>query len=177
MKPSRPSTTLWRYFAGLAEYVFQGELGVADPPLVDYVSGLLMRFVRSDAIHKFRNPTGQPLTEVTEMLIEANARIGNARRDLHRHIGDFTLFWAGVYPEVLRAKQAPQKKDHFIDYCAQGKRAYLIASSIETDDEQDAPAEILERLSFDFDLCAYGLREVRREWERRDGETPRMLFE
>ncbi len=177
MKSSRPSSALWRYFAGLAEYVFQAELGVADPPLVDYVSGLLMRFVRSDAMHRVRNPTGQPLTEVTEMLVEANARIGNARRDVHRHIGDFTLFWAGVYPEMLRAKQASASKDHFIDYCSQGKRAYLIASSIETDDDDAAPAEILERLSFDFDLCAYGLREIRREWERRDGETPQLLVQ
>ena len=177
MKSSHTSTTLRRYFAGLAEYVFQAKLGVADPPLVDYVSRMLTRFVRSDAMHKVRNPIGQPLTQVTEMLVEANARIGLARRDVHRHIGDFTLFWAGVYPETLRAMQAPEKKDHFIDYCSHGKRAYLIASGIQTDDAHDAPADILERLSFDFDLCAYGLREVRREWESRDGENPQMLLE
>ena len=86
MKSSHPTSTLWRYFAGLAEYVFQAKLGVADPPLVDYVSCLLTQFVRSDAMHKVRNPTGQPLTQVTEMLVEANARIGMARRDVHRHI-------------------------------------------------------------------------------------------
>jgi hypothetical protein len=103
-------------------------------------------------MHKVRNPTGQPLTQVTEMLVEANARIGLARRDVHRHIGDFTLFWAGVYPDTLREMQTSEKKDHFIDYCSQGKRAYLIASSIETDNAQDAPADILERLSFVFDL-------------------------
>ena len=95
MKSSNPTSTLRRYFAGLAEYVFQAKLGVADPPLVDYVSCMLTRFVRSDSMHKVRNPTGQPLTQVTEMLVEANARIGMARRDVHRHIGDFTLFWAG----------------------------------------------------------------------------------
>ena len=177
MKSSHQTSTLWRYFAGIAEYVFQAKLGLADPPLVDYVSCLLTRFVRSDAMHKVRNPMGQPLTQVTEMMVEANARIGMARRDVHRHIGDFTLFWAGVYPETLREMQAPEKKDHFIDYCSQGKRAYLIASSIQTDDVQDAPADILERLSFDFDLCAYGLREVRREWESRDGDKPQMLLE
>ena len=61
--------------------------------------------------------------------------------------------------------------------CAQGKRAYLIASSIETDDKKDAPADILERLSHQFQMCAYGLREVRREWERRDDEDlPRPLL-
>ena len=93
------------------------------------LSQLYIRFVRTDAIHKVRNLTGRPLTEVAEMLVEANARVGSARRTVHRHIGDFTLFWAGVYPEALRELQSPTKKDHFIDYCSQGKRAYFIAST------------------------------------------------
>ena len=170
------SSTLNRYFTGIAEYVFQSHLGVADPPLVDYVSELLMRFVRSESIHKVRNLTGRPLTEVAEMLVEANARVGTARRSVHRHIGDFTLFWAGVYPEALREMQSPMKKDHFIDYCSQGKRAYLIASMIEAERDNEAPAPILEQLSQQFELCAYGLREIRREWERRDDEEFPVLL-
>lgn len=162
--------TLYRYFAGLTEFAFQSQLGIADPPLVDYVSGLLVRFVRIDALHKIRNLSGRPMTEVAEMILEANERVGTARRQVHRHIGDFTLFWAGVYPEALRALQSASKKDHFIDYCSQGKRAYRIASSIETDEPEDAPAEVLERLAEEFEMCAYGLREVRREWERRDDD-------
>jgi hypothetical protein len=37
---------------------------------------------------------------------------------------------------------------------------------------------LLERLSHDFELCVYGLGEVRREWERRDpdGERPGEPF-
>ena len=48
---------------------------------------------------------------------------------MHRHIGDFTLFWTGVYPEVLKKTRTPLCKDHFIDYCEQGKRSYYIAST------------------------------------------------
>jgi hypothetical protein len=170
------SSTLNRYFAGIAEYVFQSKLGVVDPPLVDYVSSLLLRFVRSESIHRVRSLSGKPVVEVTEMLVEANARVGTARRNVHRHIGDFTLFWAGVYPEALREMQSPAKKDHFIDYCSQGKRAYLIASTIEAEPENEASAPILESLSRQFELCAYGLREIRREWERRDGEDLPVLL-
>ena len=69
--------------------------------------------------------------------------------------------------------------DRFHDYCSHGKQAYLIASSIETDNDQDAPNEVLERLGQQFEMCAYGLREVRREWERRDDEErpPQLLLE
>ena len=168
--------TLARYFAGLCEQVFESELGVADPPLVDYLSGLMLRFARFDTVHRVRNLSGRPVVEVADMLAEAENRIGLARRDVHRHIGDVTLFWTGVYPETLQKLRAVEKKDFFVDYCNQGKRAYYIASTIETDREEDATGALLQRLSFQFELCAYGLGEVRREWERRDEDGPRTLM-
>jgi hypothetical protein len=171
MAASNPSV-LRRYFAGIAENTFQSQLGVADPQLIDYISDLLTRFIRSEAIYRIRNLAGRPLREVAEMMIEAHQRVGNAQREIHRHIGDYTLFWAGVYPEALRRTRPGSPRDRLVDYCAEGKRAYLIASTIKTDEPTSATADVLERLSHEFELCAYGLREVRRAWETRDGETP-----
>ena len=65
--------------------------------------------------------------------------------------------------------------DHFVDYCTQGKRAYHIASTIPADEAAEEN-EVLERLSQEFELCAYGLGEARKEWERRDGEGPGRLL-
>ena len=146
--------------------------------MVDYVTDLLVRFVRNEVIYRMRDLTGRPLVQVAEMLAEAESRIGEARREVHRHIGDFTLFWVGVYPECLGRRQSAMQRDHLIDYQAEGKRSYWIASTIETDtdSEQGAPAEVLERLSRNFELCAYGLREVRREWERRDDDEAPQPF-
>jgi hypothetical protein len=167
---------LARFFSGVCEYVFEGRLGVADPPLIDYLSNLMIRFARLDTVHRVRNLAGRPVLEVADMLAEAESRIGLARRDVHRHIGDVTLFWTGVYPESLPRLRAIEKKDFFVDYCAQGKRAYYIASTIDTDREEDAPNELLQRLSHQFEMCAYGLGEVRREWERRDEDEARRLL-
>ena len=168
-------SALGRYFAGLCECIFESRLGVADPPLVDYLSDLLLRFARLESIHRVRNLSGRPVVEVADMLAEAENRIGLARRDVHRHIGDVTLFWTGVYPETLPQLKAIQKKDYFVDYCAQGKRAYHIAATIDTDRTEDTTSDLLERLSTQFEMCAYGLGEIRREWERRDDETTRGL--
>ena len=168
---NHPSQQLARYFAGVAEHVFQTQLGVADPKLTDYISSLLMRFVRVDQMHRVRNLQGQPVRRVQEMLAEAGERVGEARREVHRHIGDFTLFWAGIFPEALRRKRHKVEGDPFLDYCVQGKRAYLIASTIESE-ETDAPGDLLHRLGEQFEMCAYGMREVRREWERREDSDP-----
>src|SRR4051794_12875551 len=46
--------SLRRFFAGLAEHVFESRLGLADPPLVDYLSGMLPRFTHSDELARVR---------------------------------------------------------------------------------------------------------------------------
>ena len=116
---------------------------------------------------------GKRLEEVVDMVLEAESLPpeGRTRREVHRHIGDFTLFWAGVYPEMLQRLRSVFSKDHFIDYCEQGKRSYYIASTFEDDPYRDE-APVLRRLSAEFELCAYGLNQVRQEWEKRGPAGP-----
>lgn len=157
--------SLRRLFAALTEEAFQVELGVADPRVIDYLSDLLVRFVKMDAIFKVRDTSGRRLEEVAEMLLEAEERRARSKREIHRHIGDFTLFWAGVYPEALRKLRSPERKDHLLDYCEQGKRSYYIASTFEDEPyQQEAP--VLRRLSREFELYSFGLNRVRKEWEK-----------
>ena len=170
----RRTEVLRRFFAGVTEYTFTTQLGVADPPLVDYLSEMLAYFVHTDAIYGVRTPTGERLSQVADMLAEAQARQGAARRRLHRHIGDFTLFWTGLYPEIAE-RQKKGRKDSLLDYHDQGKRNYLIASRLPAD-QQSAPDEVLERLSEQFELCVYGLGEVRKQWEEREGECDGPLL-
>ena len=59
---------LSRFFAGICEYVFESRLGLADPPLVDYISDLMLRFARLDSVHRVRNLAGRPVVEVADML-------------------------------------------------------------------------------------------------------------
>jgi hypothetical protein len=178
MAPQHPSDILRRFFSGLTEQTFQTQLGVVDPTLIDYLSEMLIRFVRVETVYKVRHLSGRPAIEIGEMLLEADQRIGEARREVHRHIGDFALFWTGLFPESLRRRTSKGQLDRFGDFCVHGKRAYFIASTIETGSDRGAPSELLERLSHSFEMCAYGLREVRREWERRedDPETPPTLL-
>ena len=162
-------SALRRLFAGLVEQTFQSDLGIADPTLTDYLAELLCRFIRFDAVYRIRDTGGRRLEEVAEMIVEAEHRRAGPRREIHRHIGDFTLFWSGVYPEALPGLRSQLRKDHLLDYCEQGKRSYYIASTYDTEPyAKDAP--VLRRLSDEFELCGVGLNRVRREWEALAGE-------
>jgi hypothetical protein len=161
--------SLRRVFAATTEHAFEVDLGLADPPLIDYLVDLLIRFVRMDAIFKIRDPRGQRLNEVAEMMVEAEQRQSNPQREVYRHIGDFTLFWAGVYPEALSGLKSPDRQDHLVDYFVQGKRSYYLASTFDQK-PYDREAPILRRLSQEFELCTYGLNRVRRLWEQEAAE-------
>jgi hypothetical protein len=169
-----PEHPLRRMFAGLAEHAFFSHLGVADPPLIDYLSALLTRFIHNDDLYRLRGVSGQPLTELTEMVIEAEKLPagGRVRRDYYRHIGDFALFWTGVYPEAVERLRLRACKDAMVSYTAQGKRGYLMTSRMEEAQHHDAEAELFWRLSDQFEVCAVGLRKVREELDELRSTPP-----
>ncbi|MDA0285538.1 MAG: hypothetical protein O3B86_19515 [Planctomycetota bacterium] len=162
--------SLRRLFSALTEHTFQVDLGVADPVLTDYLVEMLVRFTRSAEMYRFRDVEGRPLVEVVDMVSEARQRESKPQRELHRHIGDYTLFWSGVFPEALHQLQAVDNKDHLIDYEQQGRESYFIASKFK-DDPYGEEAPILRRLSQDFDLVRFGLNRIRQDWDRLPAET------
>lgn len=159
-------SALDRFLSGLSEYIFQTKLGVVDVQLVEYVSELMLRFTRVDALQRVRRDDGRPATEVFQLMCEAERRIGTARREVHQHIGDVTLFRSGMFPESVRGR-GKDSPDQLLDYFHQGKRSYKIASTIQAEEDRP-PCDLLDRLSDQFELCAYGLREIRRAWEESD---------
>lgn len=157
--------SLRRMFCAYIEHIFQVELGIADPPLTDYLTDMLLRFVHTDLIYRVRNPRGQRLDQVAGMLQEAQERQAQPQREVYRHIGDFTLFWSGLYPEALPRLQSPLSPDSLLNYREEGKRSYYLASMYQGDPFREE-AHVLRRLSEEFDLCSVGLRQVRKEWEK-----------
>lgn len=161
---------LRRLFSALAEQTFQVDLGIADPALTDYLVEMLVRFTRSEEMYRFRDVEGRRLVEVVDMVSEARQRESKPQRELYRHVGDYTLFWTGVFPESLRRLQATDSKDHLIDYEQQGRESYFIASKYEEDPYTDE-APVLRRLSEEYDVVRHGLNRVREEWDRLPAET------
>jgi len=165
------SHPLRRFFAGLVEQVFMTEVGLADPRLTDYLTRLLSEFVHIDRIYRMRTIDGETIRDVSR--IEAEAYLGpglegTARTWLvNRYIGDFTLFWIGVYPESLRPRHAGV--DRLQEFRLQGKRSYGIASEL-TPKRADPPGSLLRQLSEEFEACAHGLSLVRAGWERLDAD-------
>jgi hypothetical protein len=171
MLPTPENHPLRRLFAGLVESTFYTELGICDPKLVDYLADLLVAFVHVDSLHALRAADGKCLDQIG--LILAASLHGESSSDfphefsIHRRIGDYALFWTGLYPERLRLTRRPTWSDGVREYVAQGKRSYAIASDLGGEDSQP-PSALLRRLSVEFESCVHGLGLVRKSWEHEE---------
>jgi hypothetical protein len=171
MKPIREDHPLKRFFRGLIDNAFVAELGLCNLAVIDYLADLLVDFVHVDRLRAIRNADGKPLDQVAEMLtlvtgVEDDRRPSENRRCvIYRHIGDYSLFWTGVYPEGLRHRRLARSRDRLLDYVHQGKRSYALASDLTAQDSVPPP-ELLRALSEHFESCVHGLGLVRKGWEQ-----------
>jgi hypothetical protein len=176
-------------FGSLAERVFAEKLGWADFNVTGYLSTLLVDFTHVDHVYRLRNSRGESVQAVVEMLYESEvtheASSFGRERDVHQHIGDFTLFMAGLFPEYLkRIKTAGliYHKDFLVDYIKTGKRSYrMVADFGDSPDDQDTRnSPLFRKLAENFELCVFGLGYIRgdldRMQDRRFQQTRRLLL-
>jgi hypothetical protein len=163
-----PSHPLEPFFQQMVRNSYEGKLGLHDPDVAAYVARLLCEFSESDKLYKVRDEVGRPIEELTEMMIAADPVNGtassfDAERAIRKHIGDYALFVAGMYPEAT-ASQRRQRRHHpsLGELIQAGKESYFIVSQFNLFEyEQEAP--LFARLSDSFERCILGLTLVRDE--------------
>ncbi len=137
------------------------DLAHRDDPAVPYLADLLTRFARTENLFP-RGSTVPRLETVADMLLEIQglwdeqAPTFRPEREVsvRRHIGDFTLFMTGIFPE--RVERAAST-DYYI---VEGKRAYrFVSEHARARDDGEAP---YRRLAERFESYARMLDYARR---------------
>ena len=164
------SHPLQQLFEDLVGRHYAEQIGIRDPQIVAYVSHLLAEFCDSEQLFKIRNAWNRPLSDVGEMLLEADPVYGPApsfdrERQVRKHIGDYTLFFAGMFPESIHHfRLRRQRLENFVDWMKAGKESYYIVSKFEHF-EYAKVAPLFARLSKNFEECVYGLNMVKNDLE------------
>jgi len=170
LQPLRHDHPLRQMFSGTVQHALYVDMGLCDPQLADYLTDLLSSLIHMDDIYPFHDATGRRLLSLAEWITDAQIEPGvspkQRERIIHRHIGDFSLFWTGLFPEGLRKLAHVGLGDAIDDFFRQGKRSYYIAAELTRDDDEP-PADMLQRLSERFEYCVLGLNLCRKEWAGR----------
>jgi hypothetical protein len=159
-----PNHPLRRLFAELVAKELRGDQDVAA-----YVGNLLIDFVHADHLYRIRNCRGKRLEEVGEMLLESNPLLDapsfEREREVRKHIGDYTLFLTGMFPEYVAAlPRRGLRLDSFIDYVKAGKESYRIVGAFDGVQHRHAAA-LFRRLAEQFEYWVYGLNRVKSDLE------------
>ncbi|MEW6161745.1 MAG: hypothetical protein AB1606_00250 [Nitrospirota bacterium] len=110
--------------------------------VVDYIEDqVLCEFIHVDNLCKIKDASGRTLEDIADLLYEGdvllNAPSFSREFQVHKHIGDYTLFMLGMFPEALSRKRGKEfilgsiiipGASLFECYLLQGKRSYQIAS-------------------------------------------------
>lgn len=168
------------FFQQAVRNSYDGKLGLNDPDVTNYVARLLCEFSESENLYKVRDEMGHPIEELEEMMVASDPVHGTAssfdeERAMRKHIGDYALFVAGMYPEAMGSSR--RMRHHFptlSDLIRAGKESYFIVSQFNLFEyKQEAP--LFARLSDGFERCILGLTLVREELTpRRPALPPRV---
>jgi hypothetical protein len=153
-------------FGELIHYHFDHDVGLRDSAVQDYVVSVLADFCEAEQMFKIRNANDRPLDDVGEMLLEADPVYGPApsfdrERQVRKHIGDYTLFLAGMFPESINHyRLRRQRLENLIDFIHAGKESYFIVSKFDQF-EYARLAPLFGRLSEEFESCVHGINLVK----------------
>ncbi len=166
----RADHPLRRFFAELVQKHLATTAGIHESDVTTYVSGILVDFTMADNLFRVRNARGKRLEAVADMLIESNPILDGRsffyEREVRKHIGDYTLFLTGLFPEyVHRIGKSGVRVDAFIDYMQAGKESYRVVASFDQFEFREA-APVFRRMSERFELCVFGLNLVKQELEQ-----------
>ncbi len=166
------SGLLPRFFDRVTRQAFT-DLALDDAPAARYLSDLLTRFARAEALRAVQAVAERRLDTVADSLLaiqgawdwEAPTFDPSAEPALRRHIGDYTLFMMGIFREHVERLAVTTYYEH------EGRRAYrFVSETARASGRDDAP--LFRRLSDRFEQYAGALSYARKVYFRAEAWGP-----
>ena len=166
------SGLLPRFFDRVTRQSFR-DLALDDPPVARYLTDLLTRFARAEALYTLHELPTRRLDTVADSLLavpemwDLDAPDFNPGVEpvIRRHIGDYTLFMTGVFRDHV------ERLAVIGYYEREGRRAYrFVSETARAGGVEDAP--LFRRLSDRFEQYAGALTYASKVYFRSPGWPP-----
>jgi hypothetical protein len=146
------------YFYVLVRNVFRRS-GLEDRAVADYVAEVLAEFARAERARCVVPGADGPLEYFFEMLAALQKADDRTRFYLRVHMGNYSLFLSGVFPERIRFRAEGRGCPDLKYYDAVGRAQYRMASDHQLARRHDV-AEILGTLSDRFQTTRLALNDI-----------------
>ena len=128
---------------------------LSDQEIHKYLSNLLVDFIHVEDLYKVRDGDGKRLEYIVDLLQKMDEHGEIDKKDIYKHVGDFSLFILGLFPESLSRGKRCISRNYYAD---QGRRSYMILSEMNS---LQPTFVIFRKLSEQFENCVHTLNWVR----------------
>jgi len=143
-----------RLFRALAERgLLQADL--RDRDILIYLGDLLVEFMFVENLYRMRDRSGTRLVYLLDMLRQAAESDMPDNKSYYKHIGDYSLFILGMYPESLTRGRRAISPSYYADT---GRCSYQTAGELESHWWR---TRVFRKLADEFERCVVSLNWVR----------------
>lgn len=148
---NHPVKKLFRSLTGRA----LSQSSVADKDILLYLTDLLIDFIRIEHLYRLKDGEGNELHYLIDMLQKAAEAPRSEQKMCYQHIGDYSLFILGMFPESLNYGRRALPQSYYMDT---GRRSYQVASELENDSHGTV---VFRKLAEKYERCVLSLNWVR----------------
>lgn len=146
------------YFYILVRHVFRRS-GIDDRPVADYVAEVLSEFARAERARCIVPGGPAPLDYFFEMLAALQTADARTSFFIRAHIGNYSLFLSGVFPERIRFRAEARGFPDVKYYDVLGRTNYRAASDHRLAQRYEV-AEIFQTLADRFETTRRALNDM-----------------
>lgn len=161
---------LREFFQTLVHNSVSVKMGLRDTDVENYLCDLITEFMHTDACAL--EDADRKIDDIVQMLFEGDVLLGagsfERERQVHKHVGDYIMFWGGVFPEHLELMRKAGRPAGLINHVHQGRASYHLVSTFVHGDHA-TEASLFKRLSEEFETYLFALHLVRDAWGGQDG--------
>lgn len=126
-----------------------------DHDLLGYLADLLVEFTFTESYYRITDVAGRRTEYLVDMLQQATETAMPVKKTFYKHIGDYSLFTLGMFPESLARPRRAVSAAYFADA---GRIGYQAAGELESNWTSTL---VYRKLAGEFDRCVVSLNWVR----------------
>ena len=126
-----------------------------DKDILLYLADLMVDFLFVENVYRMKDTDGKRITYLVDMFTLATDAEMPDKKEYYKHIGDYSLFMLGMFPESLERPRRVLSPSY---YSESGRMGYHVAGELENRSWQTV---VYRKLAERFEQCVFSLNRVR----------------
>jgi len=154
------------------------EGGIESRSMADYVASVILRFGEARRAFRLSDDDQQEYRYLVDIVSDMGAAVGSRRFLLRLHLGDFSLWISGLFPDWVEFRTRRRGAPGLSYYEDMGRQGYRLAAD-SPEAEEMGLGEILDAVSASFPDVRVALNRIsdRHLWPNAGDPVTRLLRE